>query len=42
MHQDKETGIFMVVQDQERIPISDDNDNRVGRDNANAVDYESE
>lgn len=32
----------MVVQGQERIPISDDNDNRVGRDNANAVDQHSE
>jgi hypothetical protein len=39
MHQLKEKGIFMVTQDQERIPISYDNDSGTFRDYANAVDH---
>jgi hypothetical protein len=41
MHQLKEKGILMVGQDQERIPISYDNNSGIGRDDANAVDDHS-
>jgi hypothetical protein len=40
MHQLKEKSIFMVVQDQERILISHDNNNGTIRDYANAVDHD--
>jgi hypothetical protein len=42
MHQLKEEGIFMVVEDQERIPSSHDHNTRISRDNANTVDHDSE
>jgi hypothetical protein len=42
MHQLKEKGIFMVAQDQERIPISHDNNSGTNRDNANTFDDNSE
>jgi hypothetical protein len=42
MHQLKEQGIFKVIQDQERIPYSHDNNNGTSRDHANSVDNQSQ